>query len=51
MFYTIFNPIEDEIFRGYSRMGDGWGKNLLFKTCNTYPTMIKRGTIISYLKI
>ena len=32
MFYTIFNPIEDGVFRGCSRMGGGWAKNLLFKT-------------------
>ena len=45
---TIFNPIKDGPFRGCSRMG---GQNGSPKICSTYPTMMKLGTVIPYLKI
>ena len=38
----LINPIQDGLFRGCSRMG------LLPKTCHTYPTMMKLGTVILY---
>ena len=44
-----FNPIQDELFRGCSRMGEG-KKAPLPKTCHTYPTMMKLGTVIPYPK-
>ena len=40
---AVFNPIQDGLFRGCS----------LFRTtkiCHTYPTMMKRGTVIPYPK-
>ena len=44
------NPIQDGLFRG-SRMG---GRGLfgppLPKICHTYPTMMKLGTAIPYLR-
>ena len=40
------NPIQDGHFWGCSRIGGFWGP----KICHTYPTMVKRGTIIPYLK-
>ena len=43
-----FNPIRDGLFRGCSRMG---GKKVpLPKICYTYPTKMKLGTVIPYLK-
>ena len=39
------NPIQDGPFWGCSRMGGG-----LPKICHTYPTMMKLGTVIPYLK-
>ena len=41
------NPIQDGHFRGSSRIGVDPS---LPKICHTYPTMIKLGTIIPYLK-
>ena len=43
------NPIQDGLFWGCSRMGRGQ-KSPLPKICCTYPTMIKLGTVIPYLK-
>ena len=44
------NPIQGGSFRGCSRM-DGGKKTPLFKICHTYPTMMKLGTLIPYLKM
>ena len=51
----MFNPIQDGLFWSCSRMGiDGGGKKPppypLPKICHTYPTMMKLGTVITYLK-
>ena len=40
---VALNPIQDGFFRGCSRMGGG-------QICHTYPTMMKLGTVILYLK-
>ena len=40
-----FNPIQDGLFRGCSRM-----RPPLLKICHTYPTMMKLGTVIPYPK-
>ena len=46
---NFINPIQDVPFWGCSRMGEV--KRLpLTKTCHTYPTMMKLGTVIPYLK-
>ena len=39
------NPIQDGHFRGCSRWGEGVGQKSV-----TYPTMMKLGTVIPYLK-
>ena len=44
--HTAFNTIQDGIFLGYSRMG----APLLPKIRHTYPTMMKLGTVIPYLR-
>ena len=44
-----FNPIQDVSFRDCSRIGSG-KRPALLKTCHTYPPMMKRSTVISYLK-
>ena len=51
------NPIQDGHFRGCSRMrGEGAKRPPSLKSvthtkiCHTYPTMMKIGTVISYLK-
>ena len=55
LWYTVsptvsdFNPVQDGPFRGCSRMG-GNKKAPLHKICQTYPTMMKLGTDIPYLK-
>ena len=53
LFMDDLNLIQDGFFRGCSRMGGG-GKKIPPppppKTCHTYPTMIKLGTVIPYLK-
>ena len=43
-----FNPIQDGLSWGCSQMGVG-KKAALLKICHTYPTMMKIGTVISYL--
>ena len=43
------NPIQGGLFRGCSRMGGG-EKASLPEICHTYPTMVKLGTVIPYLK-
>ena len=45
----FFNPIQDGHFRGCSRTA-GAKKAPLPKICHTYPTMMKLGTVIPYLK-
>ena len=45
----MFNPIQDELFRGCSRMG-GTFLVVLLKIGHTYPTIIKLGTVIPYLR-
>ena len=44
-----FNPIQDGRFRGCSRMG-GANSPSLPKICHTYPTVMRLGTAIHYLK-
>ena len=45
------NPIQDGHFRGCSRMGRGQKKpSSLPKICHTYPTIMKIGTVMPYLK-
>ena len=46
--YILLNPIQEGPFRGGSRMGVQKGP--LLKFCHTYPTMMKLGTVIPYLK-
>ena len=53
----ILNPIQEGTFRGYSQMnekgggGRGWGtKGLPPKIFHTYPTVMKLGIVIPYLK-
>ena len=47
-----FNPYQDGLFRDCSRIGGRGGgkKTPLPKICHTYPTMMKLGTVIPYLK-
>ena len=46
---NLFNPIQDGLFWGCSRMGGGEAKiPPIPKICHTYPTMTKLGTVISY---
>ena len=48
--YSI-NPIQDGHFWGCSRMGGGGREKApLPKICHTYPTVMKLGTVIPYLK-
>ena len=47
---TSFNPIQDGYFRGCSRMGVTRIPPCPSKICHTYPTMMKLGTVIPYLK-
>ena len=49
------NPFQDGSFSGYLRMGaksplPTHTHTQLTKICHTYPTMIKLGTVITYLK-
>ena len=45
------NPIDDAPFWGCSRIGGSQKDPLsLPKICHTYPTMLKLGTVIPYLK-
>ena len=43
-----FNPIQNGLFRGSSRMGDQKGP--LPKICHTYSEMMKLGTVVPHLK-
>ena len=47
--WFIINPIQDGLFRDCSRMG-GAKRSPLPKICYIYPTMMKLGTVIPYLK-
>ena len=44
----VINPIQGGLFGGCSQMGGQKGP--LPKICHTYPTMMKLGTVIPYLK-
>ena len=46
----FFNPIQDGLFSGLLTDGGGGAKDPLPKICHTYPTMMKLGTVIPYLK-
>ena len=46
----IFNPIQDGPFRGCSQMWAGVKTPPLPKICHTYPTIMKLGTVMRYLK-
>ena len=46
----IVNPIQDGHFWGWSRMEGGKRPLPLPKICHTYPTVMKLGTVIPYLK-
>ena len=48
--YYFFNPIEDGIFWGWSRMEEWWGRTPISKICDTYLTIMKLGTVIPSLK-
>ena len=46
---SFLNPIQDGLFRGCSRIrGAFWPP--VPKICHTYPTMMKLGTVIPYLR-
>ena len=47
---SVINPIEDAIFRGCSRIGEGGKKVPLPKICHTYPAMMKLDAVIPHLK-
>ena len=48
IFSWIFNLIQDGLFRSCSKLGS---KKVLFsKICHTYPTIMKLGTAVRYLK-
>ena len=49
---TPLNPIQDGLFLGCSRVAGGGGAFwlLLPKIRHTYPTMMKLGTVIPYLR-
>ena len=49
LFPKHFNPIQDGHFWGCSRMG-GSKKAPIPKICHRYPTMMKLGMVIPYLK-
>ena len=46
----IFNPIENGLFQGCPTDGEVGKKASLPKICHIYPTMVKLGTVIPYLK-
>ena len=46
----FFNPIQDGPFRGCSGIWGGAKRPLLPKICHPYPTIMKPGTFIPYLK-
>ena len=50
IFKHKINPIQDGLFRGCSRMGEGAFLARLPKICHAYPAMMKPGKVISYLR-
>ena len=56
LFYTYglfsynVNRIQDGLFQGCSRMRGGAFWPPLLEICHTYPTMMKLGTVIGYLR-
>ena len=46
----VFNPIQDGLFRGCSRMGGGSFLAPLPKIRHAYPAMMKLGTVIPDLR-
>ena len=48
--YKGINLIQDGLFWGCSRMGGGGFMTPLPKIYHTYPTMMKLGTVIPYLR-
>ena len=46
-----FSTIQDGSFRGFWRMGGDPKRPPILKICHTYPTMMKLGTVILYLKV
>ena len=50
--YQVVNPIQDGPFRGCSLMGGKKGVTKMShpKISHTYPTMMKLGTLITYIK-
>ena len=46
----LLKPIQDGHFRGCSRMGGVAKRPPLPNICDTYATMMKRATVIPYLK-
>ena len=49
-FSKSFNIIQDGPFHGCSRMGEGEKRPPLPKIYHVYPTVMKPGTVIPYLK-
>ena len=47
---SLFNPIQDGLFRSCSWMRGGQKAPPPPKICHTYPTMMKPGTVIHYRK-
>ena len=47
--FVSFNPIQDRPFRGCSLIRGGQ-KDPFPKICHIYPTMMRVGTVIPYLK-
>ena len=49
--YNGLHPIQGGLFRGCSRMGGATRPHPPpYKICQTYPTKMKPGTVIPYLK-
>ena len=50
--YQVVNPIQDRPFCGSSLNGGKKGVTKMShsKICHTYPTMMKLGTLIPYIK-
>ena len=44
------NPIENGLFQGCSRMGEGAKGHPLLKICHAYDTIMQISTVIPYLK-
>ena len=48
-FSATVNPIKDRLFRDFSRLREP-KKPPFSKICHTYPTIMKAGTVIHYLR-